>query len=108
MTKWFFHWIQNGLDRPSEHTTNSMTKRNALKNRLLKTTTHLLAIHFTVEILWMHFALFKLHFSCVAGLKEGSYELVSSITGIPKCAFYFLYKTTRNNYFCRDNIFPQN
>lgn len=85
-----------------------MTKRNVLKNRLLKTAVHFLAIHFTAEILQMYFAGFKLHFSCAAVLRKGSYELVRSITGILKCAFYLLYKTIGNNYLARGSIFPQN
>lgn len=87
---------------------NSMTKRNILKNRLLKTAIHFLAIRFTDEILQIYFAGFKLHFSCAAVLRKGSYELVSSIIGILKCAFYFLYKTVGNNYLARGNTFTQN
>lgn len=88
--------------------TNSMTKRNVLKNRLLKNTVHFTTIHFSSEILWMYFAGFKLHFNCAVGLRKGSYELVGSIIGISKHAFYFLYKQTGNNYLSRDDIFPHN
>lgn len=87
---------------------NSMTKRIVLKNRFLKNTVHFITIHFTAEILQMYFAGFKLHFNCVVGLRKGSYELVGSIIGILKHAFYFLYKQTGNNYLSRENIFPQN
>jgi len=103
LTKWVIDWIANGLDCPEDHMPNSMTNRNALKNRLLKTT-----IHFIAEILWMYFVVFKLQFSGAASLRKGSYEMVGSITGILKCVFYFLCKMIRNNYLSRRSIFPQN
>lgn len=108
MTKWVVDWIPNGLDCPSDHMTNSMTNRNVLKNRILKTTIHFTAIHSAAEILWMYFAVFKLHFSGAASLRKGSYEMVVSIRGILKGAFYFLYKRIGDNYLSRDNIFPHN